>query len=43
MWCVIDNRNYVCHVCAKGFLDSIFDYEVTTGCILPMDYNVLLP
>ena len=22
MWCVADNHNYMCHVCAKEFLDS---------------------
>ena len=21
MWCVADNHNYMCHICAKGFLD----------------------
>ena len=22
MWCAADNHNYMCHICAKGFLDS---------------------
>ena len=22
MWCAVDNHNYVCHICAKGFLNS---------------------
>ena len=25
MWCVADNHNYMCHICAKGFSDSNFD------------------
>ena len=25
MWCVADNHNYMCHICAKGFLDSNFN------------------
>ena len=25
MWCVANNHNYMCHVCAKGFSDSNFD------------------
>ena len=29
MWCAIDNHNYLCHKCAKGFLDSNFNYAVT--------------
>ena len=28
MWCVADNHNYMSHTCAKGFLDSNFDYAV---------------
>ena len=27
MWCVTDNHNYMCHMCAKGFLDSNFDFK----------------
>ena len=26
MWCAADNHNYMCYICAKGFLDSNF-YE----------------
>ena len=25
MWCAADNHNYLCHICAKGLLDSNFD------------------
>ena len=28
MWWTIDNHNYICHVCAKGFLDSNFNWAV---------------
>ena len=28
MWCVVDNHNYMCHICAKGFLVSSFDKAV---------------
>ena len=28
MWCAVDNYNYVCHICAKGFLDSNFNLAV---------------
>ena len=28
MWCVADNKNYMCHICAKGFLDSNFNLAV---------------
>ena len=24
MWCTAENHNYMCHICAKEFLDSIF-------------------
>ena len=24
MWCAADNHNYMCHICAKGVLDSNF-------------------
>ena len=24
MWCALDNYNYMCHMCASGFLDSNF-------------------
>ena len=24
MWCVADIHNYMCHICAKEFLDSNF-------------------
>ena len=29
MWCTAGNHNYVSHICAKGFLDSNFNYAVT--------------
>ena len=22
MWCTADNYNYMCHICANGFLDA---------------------
>ena len=25
MWCAVDNHNHMCHICAKGFLDSNVD------------------
>ena len=25
MWCAADNHNYMCHICAKGILDSNFN------------------
>ena len=25
MWCLADNHNYMCHVCAEGFLDSNYN------------------
>ena len=28
MWCVADNHNYMCHICAKRFLDSNFNWTV---------------
>ena len=28
MWCVTDNHNDTCHICAKGFLDSNFNQAV---------------
>ena len=28
MRCVLDNHNYICHKCAKGFLDLKFKEEV---------------
>ena len=28
MWCAADNRNYMCHICAKGFLGSNFKQAV---------------
>ena len=28
MWCAADNHNYICHICAKGFLDSNFNKAV---------------
>ena len=28
MWCAADNHNYMCHICAKGFLDSNFNKAV---------------
>ena len=28
MWCASDNHNYMCHICAKGFLDSSFNEAV---------------
>ena len=28
MWCAADNNNYMCHICAKGILDSNFNYAV---------------
>ena len=27
-WYAVDNHNYMCHICAKGFLDSNFNYKV---------------
>ena len=26
MWCVVDNHNFICHICAKGFVDCNFSY-----------------
>ena len=28
MWCAVDNHNYMCYICAKGFLDSNFNEAV---------------
>ena len=28
MWCAADNHNYMCHICAKGFLDLNFNEAV---------------
>ena len=28
MWCAADSNNYMCHVCAKDFLDSNFNQAV---------------
>ena len=28
MWCVADNHNYMCDICAKGLLDSSFNQAV---------------
>ena len=28
MWCVADNRNYMCHICATAILDSNFNQAV---------------
>ena len=28
MWCPAENHNYMCHICAKGFLDWNFDKAV---------------
>ena len=28
MWCAADNHNYVCHICAKGIIDSNFNEAV---------------
>ena len=28
MWCAAGNHNNMSHICAKGFLDSTFDYAV---------------
>ena len=28
MWCVADNHNYMCRICAKGFSPSNFYYAV---------------
>ena len=28
MWCVANNDNYMCHICAKEFLDSNFNEAV---------------
>ena len=28
MWHAADNHNYMCHICAKGFLDSNFNQAV---------------
>ena len=25
MWCALDNYNYMCHICVKGFLDLNFN------------------
>ena len=25
MWCAADNHNFMCHICAKGILDSNFN------------------
>ena len=30
MWCAVGNNNYMCHVCAKGVLDSNFDFNLKT-------------
>ena len=28
MWCMADNHNYMCYICAKGFLDLNFNSTV---------------
>ena len=28
MWCAADNCNYMCHMCAKGVLESNFNLAV---------------
>ena len=28
MWCVVDNHNCMCHISAKGFLDSNYNQAV---------------
>ena len=28
MWCATGNHNYMCQICAKGFLDSNLNYAV---------------
>ena len=28
MWCAADNHNCMCHICAKGYLDSNFNKAV---------------
>ena len=28
MWCAADTNNYMCYICAKGFLDSYFTEAV---------------
>ena len=28
MWCAADNYKYMCHICAKGFLDSNLNQAV---------------
>ena len=28
MCCALDNHNFMCHTCAKEFLNSSFNYEV---------------
>ena len=28
MWCVADDHNDMCYICAKGFLDPIFNEAV---------------
>ena len=28
MWCTADSHNYLCHICAKEFLDSNFNSAV---------------
>ena len=28
MCCAADNHNYICHICAKEFLDLNFNYAV---------------
>ena len=28
MWCAADDHNSMCHICAKGFLDSNFNQAV---------------
>ena len=29
VWCTADNHNYMCHICAKGFLNLNFNQAVT--------------
>ena len=36
MGCVVDNHNYVCHICANGCLDSNF-YEAVVDKILNLN------
>ena len=31
MWCAVDNHNYMCHICAKGFSQSLFQYHIKSN------------